>query len=293
MEQIVQAIVFGLAIGACYGIMAIGFVLLIKSVHVLNMAQGELVMVGGYACYIFAVWLGLPFWLAAILTLAFGFVLGIVIDRLVMRSMLGQTPLIPVMATIGLGQLLIGGTQLVVGSEDHYLPAYLPKDPFKLGTVIMPADYVWTLVITVVLLLIFVCYFRFTKSGLAMRAASESQRTAESLGVNVKTISATAWAITCMTASVGGIIMASLTAVTLQLSVAGIKAIPAVVLGGIESLPGSIAGGLIIGIAESLGGTYLSNAIAGIRDLAPFIMLMIILLVRPYGLFGQKKIERI
>jgi branched-chain amino acid transport system permease protein len=293
MEQFVQAMVFGLAIGAVYAIMAIGFVLLMKSVHVLNMAQGELVMVGGYACYIFTVWVGLPFWIAAILTLAFGFIMGIVIDRLIMRSMLGQTPLVLVMTTIALGQLLIGGTQLVAGSEDHYLPAYLPKEPLRFGSVIVPADYIWTLVITMAMLLIFVCYFRFTKSGLAMRAASESQRTAASLGVNVKTISATAWAITCMTASVGGIIMASLTSVSLLLSVAGIKAIPAVVLGGIESLPGSVVGGLIIGIAESAGGTYLTNYVAGIRDLAPFIVLMIVLLVRPYGLFGQKKIERI
>lgn len=293
MEHLIQILVIGVAVGAVYGVVALGFVLIYKATGVLNIAQGQLVLAGAYMCYGFAGQLGLPFWLAAIMTMGASLLLGLVIERIFLRPMIGQPLLAVVMLTIGLAAILDGVVQFIWGPYDHAYPAYLPSEPLMLGTAPVSPDYIWGAVLTVILLIAFMLYFRFTKSGLAMRATAESQQVAKSLGIRVTRVNATAWAISSLTAAAGGIILATIISVNLQLSVSGLKAIPAVIVGGLESLPGAIVGGLIIGLAEALSGAYLDKFFIGIKEVAPYVVLLIILLVRPHGIFGLKTIERV
>ena len=293
MEQFVQAIVFGLAMGSIYGVLALGFVIILKATDVFNVAQGGLVMMGGYACYIFSTWFSLPLWLAVILTFAFCCLLGLLIERVFIRPVVGQPPMAAVMITIGLVQIIAGVVQLVAGIDSHSLPTFLPKEPLVLAGVMIPVDYIFALVATLIAVTAFVIYFKFTKSGLAMRAVALAPRTAQSLGIEISKISATAWVITGMAAAAGAIILATITSVNVELSSAGMKAIPAIALGGLESLPGAFVGGVLIGMAEAFSGTYLSGVLVGVKELAPFVILMLVLLIRPSGLFGHKKVKRI
>lgn len=293
MVQFTQLLMTGIAIGTVYGIIALGLVLIYKSSGVLNVAQGEILMLGAFVCYFFSEQLGLPFYLAFILTIGFAIILGIVIERVLLRPMIGQPLLGVILMTIGLMLILKSIATMIWGSLPLAYPRYLPENMIRFGGVALAPDYLYGTLISLGLFVVFMLYFRYTRSGIAMRAVADDQTAAQSMGVNISRVFSTAWAFSCLVAAVGGIVLGTITSVSLEMSTNGLKAWPAVIIGGMESVPGSILGGLLIGMLEGLAGGYLDPYLSGIKDVFPFFLLLIILFIRPYGLFGLKRIERI
>jgi branched-chain amino acid transport system permease protein len=293
MTLLFQSLVVGIAVGAVYGLVALGFVLIYKSTGVLNVAQGGLVMLGAFFCYTAASQVGLPFPLAFLAALAASFVLGMLIDRVLLRPLVGQPLLAVVMMTIALLSAINGVVVAAWGVLYYTYPKVFPTEPLRLGEVVVSYEYVGGFLIAMVLDLIFILFFRYSSMGIQMRAVSEDQQAAQAAGVNVQRILTIAWGIGTLVAAVGGIILGMVSMVFYGLSFIGLKAFPVVILGGLESFGGAILGGLIVGILESLFGAYLEPYLGGIKEVAPFIILMIILLIKPYGLFGQRRIERI
>ncbi|MBW2109217.1 MAG: branched-chain amino acid ABC transporter permease [Deltaproteobacteria bacterium] len=293
MEMLLQGVLTGLAVGSIYGLSALGFVIIYKSTGILNVAQGGLVMLGSFLCYTFSVTIGLPFWLSFIATMAAAFLLGLIIDRLLFRPMIGQPLLGVVMMTIALLSVIDGMTTLIWSVNYYSYPEVFPETPIEFGDIILSHEYVWAIGICLFFFLLFGFFFRYTRIGLKMRAVSEDQQAAQAAGVGVKTVFSLSWAIGTAVGAVGGIILGLISMVYFGLSFIGLKALPVVILGGLESLPGAILGGLIIGVLENMAGIYLEPYMSGVKDVAPFVVLMIILLIKPHGLFGLKRIERV
>jgi len=293
MEMLLQGVLTGLAVGSIYGLSALGFVIIYKSTGILNVAQGGLVMLGSFLCYTFSVTIGLPLWLSFIAAMASGFLLGLIIDRLLFRPMIGQPLLGVVMMTIALLSIIDGMTIFIWSVNYYSYPEVFPETPIEFGGIILSHEYVWAIGICLFFFLLFGFFFRYTRIGLKMRAVSEDQQAAQAAGVGVKTVFSLSWAIGTAVAAAGGIILGLISMVYFGLSFIGLKALPVVILGGLESLPGAILGGLIIGVLENMAGIYLEPYMSGIKDVAPFVVLMIILLIKPHGLFGLKRIERV
>lgn len=293
MSLFLELVISGIALGAVYGLVALGFVLIFKSTGIFNLAQGQLVLIGAFMAFAFSVQAGLPFWLAAGFALVFSFLLGLLIERILLRPMIGQPVLSLVMMTIGLSITLRALVLFIWGPLPYSYPPYLPQEGLHIGPAIVPESYVFGLIVSVILLLCLFVFFRYSKLGLAMRATADDQQVAQSLGIPVSRIFGIGWAISSLTACVGGIVLGTLLSVTVLLGEVGLRSLPAAILGGLESLPGVVIGGLLLGIIENLSGGYLDSYIPGIKDVVPYVVMLIILMIRPYGLLGQKKIERV
>jgi branched-chain amino acid transport system permease protein len=293
MSTLFQGLVTGVAVGAIYGLSALGFVLIYKSTGILNVAQGGLVMLGAFVCYTFSITIGLPFWIGVLATLAVTFVLGLVIDRVLFRPMIGQPILSMVMMTIAFLSVLEALVMMVWGVNYYNYPEIFPKKPIEIGDIILSHEYLWGMIFCLVFFVVFAAFFRFTRIGVCMRAVSEDQQGAQAAGIKVKKIFSLSWGIGTAIAAAGGIILGMVSMVYFGLSFIGLKALPIIILGGMESLIGAVLGGIIIGILENIAGIYLEGYLSGIKDIAPFVVLMVILLIKPYGLFGLKRIERI
>jgi branched-chain amino acid transport system permease protein len=293
MTTLATLTITGLTIGAVYGLVALGFVLLYKSTGVFNIAYGQLVVLGAFICYALAVQAGLPFFFAIPLTLLISFFLGFVIERLFMRPMIGQPLLGIIMMTIGLVSMLRGVVLAGWPTVQAIYPAYLPKQPLLIGEVLVPQINIWAFGIASVLLIAFGIFFRFTKVGMAMRATAENEQVAQTVGVNVERIFGLSWAISSAVAALAGILLATLLFLSINLEAIGLFSLSAVVVGGLESLPGAVIGGVIIGLVEQFSEGYLGDLVPGIKMVAPYVVLLLILIIRPYGLFGYRRIERI
>jgi len=291
LSAIVEHLVIGIAVGAVYSIVALGFVLIYKATGIFNLAQGSLLMIGAYICYVFSITLGLPFYLAVILTLVVSFLLGLLIEVLFLRRMIGQPHLAILMLTIGI-YLMVRGIVLVVwGVYSKSFPSYLPTQPVTvLGASVLPI-FIVALASAAILFTVFILFFKFTSIGVAMRATQDNQQVAQSAGISVKRVFSVSWAIASLTAAAGGIIVGTILSVSYTLDDFGFKVLPAIILGGLESIPGALIGGLVLGIAEHFGGAYL--VLIGIEDVIPYVILLILLMLVPYGLFGLRRIERI
>jgi len=293
MTYLLELIFMGTILGSLYGLIGMGFTIIYKSTKTVNLAQGEMLTFLTFLCYCFCVQLALPFWLAVFLTLCCAFLLGLLMELLFLRPMVGQPLLSVIMMTIGLSSLLHALVLAVWGPLPHSFPQIISNKPFYLLGTNLSRLGVFSLFVTIVFLMLFACFFRMTKAGLSMRATADSQLTAMSLGVRVNRVFGTAWGLSALTASLGGIIMGSLFGIDYMLGMMGLKAFPAIILGGLDSIPGAIAGGVIIGITENLAGGYLGKYVVGIRDIAPYLVMLIVLMIRPYGIWGSRKIERI
>lgn len=271
----------------------LGLVLIYKSTGVLNIAQGAVVMLMAFLAYGLSVQLGLPFYLAVPLTLVMAMILGIIIERLCLHPMIGQPLFSTIMMTIGLMLIFQSIPVMIWGSYPHTYPKYLPQTSYSIGRVLISPDYLWGFVLSMCLFTAFLLYFRYTRSGIVMRAVADDQQAAQSMGVNIGRVSAIIWAFSCMVAAVSGVVLGTITSVGVFLSPIGLKAWPAVIIGGLDSILGALIGGVIVGVLEGLSGGYLESIFMGIKDVAPFFVLLIILLIKPYGLFGLKRIERI
>lgn len=293
MSYLIQILTSSLAIGSIYGMIALGFVIIYKSSSVLNMAQGSLVMFGSFVCYAFSVQMGLPFYLAALATAVFAIIFGLVIERILLRPMIGQPLLGVVLMTIGLMFCVDAIANMIWGPEIRGYSAYLPSEGITIGDIRVSSDYIAGFLISICLFIAITLYFRFSRSGITMRAVADNQQVAQSMGVSISRTFGVAWALACLAAAVGGIVLGTIMRVGIFLSPLGLKAFPAVIVGGIDSIGGALVGGIIIGVLEGLSGGYLDPILTGVKEVAPFVILLLVLVIKPYGLFGQKRIERI
>jgi branched-chain amino acid transport system permease protein len=263
---------------------------------VVNFAQGELLMVGAYVCFGFLVQMHVPFWAALLLTIMFGMVLGLFVERLILRPMIGEPVISIIMVTLGLSLVLrsvvsaIWGTEILV-----YEPKLFPQEMIEIAGLPISLEFVWCFVLSLFLLAVFSVFFKYSKAGLAMRAAAFNQQVAQSMGISVKHIFALSWIISAIVSGIGGVLIGNINGINSSLYHFGLKVFPATILGGLDSILGAALGGMIIGILENLSDgfckTYLD--LSGVKEVAPYIFLVIILMIKPYGLFGTKEIERV
>ena len=295
MEYYLQLLVSGLVIGSIYSLVALGFVIIYKATKVVNFAQGELVMVGAYICFSLTVQAKLPFLAAFFLTLGFSFILGIAIERLILRPMIGEPIISVIMVTIGLSSVLKSLVQLFWGTQIQVFPPVLPQEPVMIAGLPVAPVYLAAFALSIILFLIFSAFFKYSRLGIAMRATAFDQQAAASMGIGIKNIFALSWCIAAMVSSIGGIILGNINGINAQLGHLGLKVFPAVILGGLDSLLGAALGGLVIGVLENVcdGAAKEFLGLGGFKDVAAFIFLVLILMIKPYGLFGAREIERV
>ncbi|MDQ7831118.1 MAG: branched-chain amino acid ABC transporter permease [Desulfovibrionaceae bacterium] len=295
MEYYLQLFISGLVVGSIYSLVALGFVIIYKATKVVNFAQGELVMVGAYICFALTVQARLPFLVAFFMTLAFSFILGIVIERLILRPMIGEPIISVVMVTIGLSSVLKSLVQLFWGTQIQVFPPVLPQEPVMIAGLPVAPVYLAAFALSVILFLIFSAFFKYSRLGISMRATAFDQQAAASMGIGIKNIFALSWCIAAMVSSIGGVILGNINGINAQLGHLGLKVFPAVILGGLDSLLGAALGGLIVGVLENVcdGAAKEFLGLGGFKDVAAFILLVVILMIKPYGLFGAREIERV
>jgi branched-chain amino acid transport system permease protein len=273
----------GVAVGCIYGLVALGFVLIYKATELVNFAQGDLMMLGAFTCYMFVVWYGVGYWAAFALAVAAVALFGAALDSVVLRRVLGQPQFAVVMLTIGLGAIFRSFASLTWGSEIYTLPTPWSARATKLRGVSVSHEYVSIIVGTVVLCAVLYVFFTHTKLGVAMQAASQNQLAAYYMGIPVKRMFSLVWAISAGVAAVAGVLLAPVSLIDINLGFIGLKAFAAAVLGGFGSIPGALAGGVTIGLIELLSGAYLPQ---GVKDVAAYLVLLVVLAVRPQGMFG-------
>ena len=292
LTDFLQLVINGAAVGCIYGLVALGFVLIYKATEVVNFAQGDLMMLGAFLAYTFIGILGLPYWLGAILAVAGMAVIGGLIDRVVMRPVVGQPVFALVMLTIGLGFVARSVASMIPGWG---VDTYSIDTPFSLkvvtlGRLVISQEHLSIIVATVALVAVLYVFFRFTTLGVAMQATSQNQLAAYYVGIPVKNVFSMIWGISAAVAAVAGILFAPIDLIDTSMGFIGLKAFPAAVLGGFGSVPGAMVGGLIIGVIESLAGFYLPE---GFKDVAAYVVLLLVLIVRPEGIFGTSTRKRV
>jgi len=299
MDKVLEILINGLSMGAIYALLALGFVLIFKSTGILNFAQGELSMVGAFICYTFATLLGLPYALAFLIAIFLGGFLGVVIDMLFFRKMVGEPVFSTIMITVGLASILTSASGLIWGHDVYSIKAPFTDKTLVVAGMILSRGALYTVGISILLFIVFVAFFNRSLLGISMRGASEDPHTAGLMGINVKSIHMIAWAIGAAVAVVAGVFMADQSFVRLAMSHTGIKAIAAAILGGIDSIRGAIVGGAIIGVVEGLAANYLSGTIVGgfhfgdVKEVTAFAAMILVLMIRPHGIFGKEKVERV
>jgi len=289
LTQLVQLTVYGLADGAILALAALGFVLIFKATSVINFAQGEFLLVGAYAFYSAFVLLQLPLALAVIVGVLIAAALGIAIERLVLRPLIGEEPISVIMVTIGLSAVLKAAVQMFFGTTPRAMPKILPHGSVAILGAAVPIDRLVAIIVSAAVLAAFSAFFRWSRHGVAMRAVADDQQAALVQGISVTRIFALAWAMAAVSGVVGGVLLADIADVSQDLAGFGMSVFPVVILGGLESVPGTVIGGIVIGLV----GQYAEGLSPGASKVAPYVVLVLILLVRPYGLFGQPRIERV
>lgn len=294
MAIFLELLLSGIMVGSIYALVALGWTVIYKCSGVLNLAMGELTLIGAYVCLTYYQW-GFPFPVALAATLATGFVLGLVTERLFLRRMIGEPILAVIMITAGLSfffRALVGfvwGTDTVV-----FTPPVFPREPLRFFGMVFNQVYLWSFVAAIVLLLAFVWFFERSRWGLSMQATADDEMAALSLGVSARRVYALAWAIAFMAAGVGGTLLGNINGLNISVGYLGLLVLPAVVLGGLNSVPGAIVGGLVIGVLQNMSDAYVGPLTqGGVKEIAPFALMVIVLLFRPYGLWGWTRIERV
>ena len=294
MEFFIDLMTNGLLVGLMYALVAVGFVLIYKATSIINFAQGELVMFAGYAAAVMLGLRGLPLWLM-VLILCLGMVaLGFVLERGILRPMVGQPLVSVIMVTIGLSFVLQGLVAIIWGAGTRRLELPVRLAPYVIGPVFVSPINVVAAVIALVFLIGFGLFFTRSRLGVAMRAVADDQQAAMVVGIRVSRVFALSWAIAGLAAAAGGIIWGNMLGASGLLSLVGLKVFPVVILGGLDSIGGAIVGGLIMGAVESVAAGYLDPYVGGgTKDFIPYVLMILILFVRPYGIWGHETIERV
>ncbi len=280
----------GLGVGGLYALTGVAFVLIYKATRVINLAIGEMMMVGAYLFIGFAAGLALPLWLAVILTLLGGALLGLVIERAAIRPLLGENPISVFMVTIGLSSVLVGLVEIIWTANPRSLPAILPQEPVFIGNAFVAPSTFWTFVVAAAVIAVFLLLFRFWRGGVALRATASDQGAAYAMGINVPAVYSLAWALAGALAGAAGILLGAISGASSSMGVFGLTVLVVVIVGGLDSVLGALVAGLAIGWIESLVGVYLGGEYT---QLVTFSILMAVLLIRPWGLFGTREIERL
>ena len=280
----------GVFSGGLLALIALGFVLIYKGTGVINFAMGEFMMLGAYFFYTSHVMWKLPMWLAFVVTLAAVAGAAALIERAILRPLSGQPVISILMATIGLASALHGTVDAVWGGNNYEMPQLLPRKPFTFGEILIPGQVVWSFAIAALIITAFTLYFRYSRTGIAMRAAASDPMTACVLGIDVRRTQRLTWMFAGVVGAVAGIVVGSMTSLSPALGGAALGVLAVIILGGLDSIAGAIVAGLIIGVIESLTAGYLGGKV---RDIVPYVTVLLILMVRPYGLFGTRQIERL
>ena len=284
----------GVLIGLMYALIALGFVLVYKATDAVNFAQGEFVMIAGFVVAgCLGVW-GVPLWLAVPLALGSMVAFGFVLERVMLRKLIGRPVIAVVMATIGLASILRGIGPFTIFSGTKPLPLPVSDEPFVLGPLFIPPIQLAGGVISLAFLAGFSWFFLKSRNGVAMRAVADNQQVAMAMGIDVERYFGLAWAMTGVVSALGGILWGNMLGVDVNLALVGFKVFPVVILGGLDSIPGAIIGGLIVGIVENVAAGYVDPYVGGgTKDFAPYVLMILALMIRPYGMFGKRIIERI
>jgi branched-chain amino acid transport system permease protein len=293
LEFAFALVLSGASIGLMYSLIALGFVLVYKATDAINFAQGEFVMLAGM---IVVTVLGAeaPLIAAVVVVLLVMIGFGFGLEKVVLRPLLGRPVVAVIMATIGVAALLRGWAPLVLGIETRALPLPIGDDPIHIGPATLPPIQVVGAVVAVLFFLVFSWFFKKSRMGVAMRAVADNQQVAQAMGINVERYFAIAWAMAGIVSALGGIVWGAMLGVDVQLALVGLKVFPVVILGGLDSIGGALIGGLIIGIVESLAAGYLDPYVGGgTKDFAPYVLMILVLMIRPYGMFGRRQIERV
>lgn len=289
-----MAMTNGIMVGGIYALVAIGWVLIYKCSGVLNLAMGEMTLIGAYLSLTFYS-MGIPFFLALLISISIGFVLGILTERIFLDKLIGQPVLAVIMLTVGLSFFFKGSIELIWGTDTRvFNPPVFPIEPIKIGPVSISEVYLWSFVAAIILLIIFVCFFKYTRWGLAMQATADDEMAALSIGISARFVYAIAWAIAFVAAGVGGTLLGNINGLNISVGYLGLLVLPAVVLGGLNSIPGAIVGGIAIGLLQNFTGVYLDRFFPGaVKEIAPFVFMAIFLLFKPHGIWGWERIERV
>lgn len=292
INEVLQTILSGVSIGCVYGLVALGFVLIFKATEVINFAQGELLMLGAFISYSLITFLHFPYWAALLATIILMGFFGLALERTVLRSLVGEPVYAIVIVTIGISFFLRSVVSMIPGwgTDTHGFQTPFTEKFVRTGPLVISWEYLSIILMTTALILILFSFFRFTRIGTAMRATSQNQLAAVYMGISVTKVFSLTWTIAAALGGIGGILLSPITFVHMNMGFIGLKAFPAAVLGGFGSLPGAIVGGLIIGISESLSGYYLPE---GWKDVAAWIILIGVLIVRPQGLFGIQEKKKV
>ncbi len=292
MDFFLQLLVNGISLGFLYALSALGFVMIFKSSSVLNFAHGELMAIGAFLFLALSAWADLPIVLAFALTLVGSFTLGFILEKFFLRPLIGEALIQVIMLTLGLALMFRGLLLFIFGGDIHDYPKFLPEAlSMQWGAIQIPAVYVAAFIIGILFLILFGLFFKYSSQGIYMRSVADNQPAALSLGVHVRRVFALSWAIAALVCAMSGIVLGIINGINVhELSSIGLKVFPVVILGGLDSIGGAILGGVIIGLLETFTGGYISTSL---REIIPYIVLIFILMVKPYGLFGLVEIERV
>jgi len=284
----------GVLLGLMYALIALGFVLVYKATDAINFAQGEFVMIAGFAVAVLIGSHGAPWWLAAAVAVAGMIAFGFGLERVVLRPLLGRPVVAVIMATIGLAAVLRGLGPLMWGAETRSLPLPISDEPVIIGPLLIAPIELVGAAVSLLFLAGFSWFFFKSRQGVAMRAVADDQQVAMAMGINVERYFALAWAMAGVVSALGGIVWGNLLGVDVHLALVGFKVFPVVILGGLDSIPGAIVGGLIVGVVENVAAGYVDPLVGGgTKDFAPYVLMIIALMFRPYGIFGKRAIERL
>lgn len=290
MSEFAEYSLLGLLSGGVMALIALSFVLIYKGTGVINFAVGEVMMLGAYLYYAAAVTWGLAPWLAFVLALIVIGVLAVVVERAVLRPLSGRPVIAVLMATIGLASILHGGVEAVWGGDTYSPPTLLPRTPLTLGEVLIPGAALGNFAVAAVLIGGFLAFFRYSKTGIALRATASDPVTAATLGININYSQRLTWVLSGLVGTVAGVLIASSAGLSPLLAAAALGVFAAIILGGLDSILGAIVASLIIGWLEALAAGYLGGKS---RDIVPYIVVLAILVVKPHGIFGTRTIERL
>jgi branched-chain amino acid transport system permease protein len=284
----------GILIGLMYSLIALGFVLVYKATDAVNFAQGEFVMIAGFVAVGALTVLGVPLWLSILASLIGMIVFGFALERVMLRKLIGRPVIAIVMATIGLAAILRGLGPFGIFQGTRTLPLPLPDEPLILGPLFLPPIQLVGGIVSLLFLAGFGYFFLKSRKGIAMRAVADNQQVALAMGINVERYFGVAWAMTGIVSALGGVLWGNMLGVDVNLALVGFKVFPVVILGGLDSIPGAVIGGLIVGIVENVAAGYVDPFVGGgTKDFAPYVLMILALMIRPYGIFGKRIIERV
>jgi len=297
MAEFLQFVITGISVGMVYALIALGFVLIWKSSSVANLALGQIVLISAWFNYSMFIDRGLPVYLAFLLVVVFAVLLGWLIERFTLRPLIGQPILSLIAVTLGIGYFLEGlvtfiWPQSTAGFGDKPI---LPKSVIHIGQAVVSQEYIWVVVICLFIFMLLTLFFRYHRMGIAMRATADDQMAVQACGIPVTKVFSVSWMLACVVAAIGGVLISSIGGISHGLVETGLKSFSVVILGGLDSFIGAMVAGPLIGLLETVGGGYLAKVIpwGGIRDVIPFIVIIIVMVINPYGLFGEERIERI